>query len=155
VRSTARRPRFPEVSPFTNKETSKMNTLSTNPVRLRIACTLMAALFLISGIRKMLTWSATTGYFAKLGMPMAEVIMPLVILLEVGGSLALVFGWRMREIALILAAYTLITALVAHRFWDADPAQFNPQLNNFFKNIAMVGGFLLLIEPRPRKLASG
>ena len=125
-----------------------MTTHSTNPVKLRIACALMAALFLISGVRKMLTWSATTGYFATLGLPMAEVIAPLVILLEVGGSLALIFGWRMREVALILAIYTLMTALVAHRFWDADPAQFNPQLNNFFKNIAMVGGFLLLIEPR-------
>jgi len=131
-----------------------MTTHSTNPVKLRIACTLMAALFLISGVRKMLTWSATTGYFAKLGLPMAEVIVPLVILLEVGGSLALIFGWRMREVALILAVYTLMTALVAHRFWDADPAQFNPQLNNFFKNIAMVGGFLLLIGPRSPKLAS-
>ncbi|AMV48960.1 DoxX family protein [Paraburkholderia caribensis] len=125
-----------------------MNTLATHPARLRIACTLMSALFLISGIRKLLTWSATTGYFAKLGLPMAEAIVPLVILLEIGGSLALIFGWRQREIALMLAVYTLMTKFVAHRFWDADPAQFNPQLNNFFKNIAMVGGFLLLIEPR-------
>ncbi|MFM0060188.1 DoxX family protein [Paraburkholderia phytofirmans] len=130
-----------------------MNTLSTHPAKLRIACTLMAALFLISGIRKLITWSATVGYFAKLGLPMAEAIVPLVILIEIGGSLALILGWRMREIAAILAIYTLMTAFVAHRFWDADPAQFNSQLNNFFKNIAMVGGFLLLIEPRSRKLA--
>ncbi|CAH2793227.1 MAG: hypothetical protein PPHEINF_3712 [uncultured Paraburkholderia sp.] len=130
-----------------------MNTLAAQPARLRIACTLMAALFLISGIRKLLTWSATVGYFAKLGLPMAEAIVPAVILLEIGGSLALIFGWRMREIVAILAIYTLMTAFVAHRFWDADPAHFNPQLNNFFKNIAMVGGFLLLIEPRSRKQA--
>ncbi|WMY10175.1 DoxX family protein [Paraburkholderia phenoliruptrix] len=130
-----------------------MTTLAAQPARLRIACTLMAALFLISGIRKLLTWSATVGYFAKLGLPMAEAIVPAAILLEIGGSLALIFGWRMREIAAILAIYTLMTAFVAHRFWDAGPAQFNPQLNNFFKNIAMVGGFLLLIEPRSRKQA--
>ena len=130
-----------------------MTPLAAQPARLRIACTLMAALFLISGIRKLLTWSATVGYFAKLGLPMAEAIVPAVILLEIGGSLALIFGWRMREIAAILAIYTLMTAFVAHRFWDADPGQFNPQLNNFFKNIAMVGGFLLLIEPRSRKQA--
>ena len=130
-----------------------MTPLAAQPARLRIACTLMAALFLISGIRKLLTWPATVGYFAKLGLPMAEAIVPAVILLEIGGSLALIFGWRLREIAAILAIYTLMTAFVAHRFWDADPAQFNPQLNNFFKNIAMVGGFLLLIEPRSRKQA--
>ncbi|WP_120342863.1 DoxX family protein [Paraburkholderia fungorum] len=117
----------------------------------RIACTLMSALFLISGIRKLMTWSATAGYFAALGLPLPGVVVPLVILLEIGGPVVLIIGWRRREVAAILAVYTLLTAFVAHRFWSADPAQFNPQLNNFFKNIAMVGGFLLLIAAPARR----
>ncbi|QCP52673.1 DoxX family protein [Trinickia violacea] len=116
-----------------------------NRTQVRIACTLMSALFLISGIRKLLTWSATAGYFSALGLPFPAIVVPLVILLELGGAVALISGWRRREVASILAVYTLVTAFIAHRFWAADPAQFNPQLNNFFKNIAMVGGFLLLI----------
>ena len=44
-----------------------------------------------------------------------------------------------------LALFTLATAFTAHAFWSADAAQFAGQLNNFLKNVAMAGGFLLLI----------
>ncbi|WCM23032.1 DoxX family protein [Paraburkholderia bryophila] len=106
---------------------------------------LMSLLFLISGVRKLLTWSVTIAYFNKLGVPFAEFVVPLTILLEIGGGLALIAGWRLRDIAAVMALYTFATAFIAHRFWQADAAQFNGQLNNFFKNIAMVGGFLLLV----------
>lgn len=117
-------------------------------LKLRVARTMMSALFLIAGVRKVLTWSATVAYFSALGLPAAQWIVPLVILLEIGGGIALIAGWRIRELSVILAIYTFLTAFVAHRFWAVDPAQFNGQLNNFFKNMAMVGGFLLLIPSR-------
>jgi putative oxidoreductase len=98
---------------------------------------LMAVIFLVAGVRKLMTYGATLGYFAKLGIPLADVVLPLTIALEIGGGLLLIAG--------ALALFTLATAFAAHAFWAADAAQFNAQLNNFLKNVAMVGGFLLLI----------
>lgn len=109
---------------------------------------LMSALFLISGARKLMMWQATTAYFSAIGLPFSEILVPAVILVELGGAVALIFGWRVRDISIILAIYTLGTAFVAHRFWSVDAAQFNAQLNNFLKNIAIVGGFLLLMASR-------
>jgi putative oxidoreductase len=107
---------------------------------------LMASLFLVAGIRKLLTWKMMLAYFSGLGLPFPEIVLPLTIAVEIGGGVALIVGWRPRELSLILAAFTLFTALVAHRFWAADSAQFNNQLNHFFKNVALTGGFLVLFS---------
>ena len=72
-------------------------------------------------------------------------VLPLTIALEIGGGLLLVAGWRVKWVAGALALFTIATAFAAHAFWSADAAQFNAQLNNFLKNVAMAGGFLLLI----------
>jgi putative oxidoreductase len=105
---------------------------------------LMAAIFVLSGLRKALAFAGTAGYFAKLGLPAPEVITALVILIEVGGGLLLIAGWQLKPVALAMAAFTLATAFIGHAFWAAPPEQFGGQLNNFMKNVAMVGGFLLL-----------
>ncbi|MCI3206252.1 DoxX family protein [Pandoraea capi] len=110
-----------------------------------VARVLMSALFLIAGIRKIMAFKATVGYFAAIGLPFSEVVAVLVILIEAGGAIALILGWRLKPLALGLAIYTVATAFIGHRFWAADPAQFSGQLNNFFKNIAIAGGFLLLL----------
>jgi putative oxidoreductase len=106
---------------------------------------LMAVIFLVAGVRKLMAYGATLGYFAKLGIPLPDVVLPLTIALEVGGGLLLVAGWRVQWVAGALALFTLATAFAAHAFWAADAAQFTGQLNNFLKNVAMVGGFLMLM----------
>jgi putative oxidoreductase len=116
---------------------------------------LMASLFLVAGIRKLLTWKMTLGYFAGLGIPFPQLALPLSVVVEIGGSIALIAGWRLREVALVMAVFTLSTALAAHRFWAADPSQFNNQLNHFFKNVALVGGFLALYAGARRHSSSG
>ncbi|RQO45597.1 DoxX family protein [Variovorax sp. KBW07] len=122
-----------------------MNT-TTNPSPgwTLAARVLMAAIFLVAGVRKLLTYAATLGYFGKLGIPLADVVLPLTIALEIGGGLLLIAGWRVQWVAGVLALFTLATAFTAHAFWAADAAQFAGQLNNFLKNVAMVGGFVML-----------
>lgn len=113
---------------------------------------LMAVIFVVAGIRKLLAFGATTAYFAKLGLPMPEVVVALTIALELLGSIALIAGWHLRWVASALALFTLVAALLAHQFWTfSEPAVFNAQLNNFLKNVALVGGFLMVIlSTRPR-----
>lgn len=109
----------------------------------RIFRALMAALFILAGIRKIMNYAATIAYFEGLGLPLAGLVTPLVIALEIGLPLLFIKGWRLREVGIFLAIYTLATGFVAHQFWSAPDAQLGNQFNHFFKNVAISGGFLL------------
>ena len=107
-----------------------------------VARTLLAALFLIPGLRKLMATAATAGYFAKLGMPMPEVMVWVAIVIEVGCALLLILGWHARRAAWLLILFVAIATAMAHRFWEFDAAQYNNQLNHFLKNLAIIGGLL-------------
>lgn len=98
---------------------------------------LLAAIFLVSGVSKISTYAATAGYMATAGVP--TVLLPAVIALELGGSIAIVLGWQTRVAALALAAFSVIAGIVFHSHWQ-DPVQFIM----FMKNLAMAGGFAVL-----------
>jgi putative oxidoreductase len=102
---------------------------------------LMSLIFIISGWSKLVGYSGTQGYFASMGIPLPALVTPLVILIELGGGLALLFGFKARWAAGVLALFSIGTALIAHtNFADAN------QMNNFMKNLAMAGGFLLFVK---------
>jgi putative oxidoreductase len=106
---------------------------------------LMAIIFLIAGAGKAMGFATTVGYFAKLGIPMPEVVTIVSIIVELGGGLALLAGFRLLIVAPIMAAFTFGAALIAHQFWNVtDPAMHMAQMNNFLKNVAMVGGFVMV-----------
>lgn len=112
-----------------------------------VARGLLASIFLISGVRKALAFSAMSGMMAGKGFPMPDVFLALTIILEIGGGLLLVANWHARCAALALAAFTLVAGVIFHSFWhvwDAPPPQFNNELNHFLKNVAIVGGLLLV-----------
>jgi len=109
-----------------------------------VARALMAAIFLVAGVRKLMGYAGTLGYFGALGIPLPDVVLPLTILLELGGGAALLIGWRTNWVAMALGLFSLVSALLGHRFWAAEPAQFSNQLNHFLKNVAIAGGFLLV-----------
>ena len=105
---------------------------------------LLAALFLVAGTRKLMAVAGTAGYFGKLGFPMPEVLVWVVIVVEIGGALLLILGWHARKAAWLLMLFTLIATFAAHRFWEVDAAQYGNQLNHFLKNLAIVGGLLFV-----------
>lgn len=102
---------------------------------------LMSHIFIIAGFGKLTGFSGTVGYFASIGLPMPSLLVPLVILIELGGGLALLFGFKARWAAAILALFSIGSALIAHTNF-ADPGQ----MNNFMKNLAMAGGFLMFVR---------
>ena len=111
---------------------------------------LLASLFLVAGIRKLMAPAASAGYFAKLGFPMTDVLVWVVIAVEIGGALLLILGWKTRWAAYALAIFTVIATFAAHRFWEfGDAAQYAAQLNNFLKNLAVIGGMLILAATGP------
>lgn len=120
-----------------------MTTSFQNPLAL-VGRLLLALLFLPAGISKIAGFAGTTGYIASKGLPLPELGVVIAILVEVGGSLALIAGFRIRMAALALAGFTLVATFVFHNFWGVPADQAMVQQLMFYKNIAVVGGLLLL-----------
>src|SRR5579863_9052333 len=72
----------------------------------------LASLFLLSGLGKLGAYTATAGYMASQGVP--GWMLPPVIATEIGGSLAIIFGWHTRIAAFLLAGFTMLAALLFH-----------------------------------------
>src|SRR3954464_10455561 len=98
-------------------------TPNYHPAVTLIGRLLMAALFIIFGIRKVLAFGFYAGYFAKLGFPAPEVMVVLGLLVEIVGGSLLAIGWKTRWAAWALLAFTVIATFMAHRYWEFDGAQ--------------------------------
>lgn len=117
-----------------------LNQPATTNAALLIARILMCILFVWAGWGKLMGYDATAAYFAGLGVPMASIVTPLTILIEIGGGLLILVGFQTRAVALILAIFTVAAALLAHtKFGDTN------QAIHFTKNLAIAGGFLSLM----------
>jgi putative oxidoreductase len=103
---------------------------------------LIAAIFLVAGLGKITGYAGAQGYMAAMGVP--AVLLPLVIALEVGGSIAIILGYHTRLVAFLLAGFCIVSALIFHHALG-DRTQFVM----FMKNFAIAGGFLLLVARGP------
>lgn len=103
---------------------------------------LIAVMFVIGGIEKIGGYAGTQGYMAAMGVPGG--LLPLVIVLELGGGLAVLCGWQTRVAAFLLGGFSALTALIFH-------ANFGDQMQMimFMKNFAIAGGFLFLLAAGP------
>ena len=105
---------------------------------------LIVALFLPAGLGKISGFEGTLGYFASLGIPVPVFALVVTIVIEVIGSIALLVGFHTRLVAIVMAIFTLLAAVTGHAYWAAPAdAAFIAQLL-FFKNIAVMGGLLVL-----------
>jgi putative oxidoreductase len=111
---------------------------SVGPSAALVGRILIAALFVISGLSKIGGYAAAQGYMQSVGVPGA--LLPVVILLELGGGIAIILGLYTRLVALLLAGFSVLTGLLFHA-GSPDPVQ---QIM-FLKNIGLAGGFLLLV----------
>jgi putative oxidoreductase len=99
---------------------------------------LLAVLFLLSGFGKIGAYAGTAGYMSSVGVPSA--VLPVVIAIEILGALAIIVGWKTRVTAVLLAGFSLLTAVIFHNnFGD------QIQMIMFLKNVSIAGGFLLLV----------
>lgn len=103
---------------------------------------LLGVIFLLSGIGKIGGFAGVAGYMASKGLPAAQLLLVLTIIVEIGGGLSLILGWGARIGAIVLALFVLAAGLIFHQFWAADAATQANQFNHFMKNIAIMGGML-------------
>ena len=120
---------------------------------------MLALVFLISGYAKLhnfegtvifmeselLNFRGTAGFIASRVIPLTDILLALAIIIEIGGGLMLVVGWKARWAALAIFLFLIPATLIFHNFWAADAAQFQNQLNHFLKNVCILGGMLYVM----------
>jgi putative oxidoreductase len=101
---------------------------------------LLAALFLVAGFGKVMAPAGTIAYITSAGLPVPVLAYVVALIIELGGGVLLLIGYRTRLAAAVLGAFCIISALVFHRALG-DPNQ----LVNFLKNLAIAGGMLQVV----------
>lgn len=100
---------------------------------------LMSGLFIWSGYSKLTAAAATKAMFAKMGLPLPDILWLVIVIVELGGGLALLIGFQAQLTALVLCLWCIATALAAH----SNFADMNMKIQ-FMKNLAMAGGFVFI-----------
>lgn len=102
---------------------------------------LLAYIFIMAGYGKIgaEAYAGTQGYMNAMGVP--GMLLPLVILTELGGGILLLIGFQARLVSFLLAGFTLLSAILFH-YQPADQMQ----MIMFMKNLAIAGGLLLITQ---------
>ena len=107
---------------------------------LLIARVFLSSLMIVYGYFKLTGFAGATAYMGKLGLPAPALFRTLPVIIELGGGILLLVGCQTRLVALGLAVYTVVAALIAHRnFGDGN------QLAHFWKNMSIAGGMLAFV----------
>jgi putative oxidoreductase len=111
---------------------------------LTLAARLLATLFLIFGYRKLKDYSGTVSQMVQLGVPMPILAAAVATFMELPVAFAVAVGAFARPSALLMFFYTLGTALIGHRYWTVTGPDRVDGMDGFYKNLSIMGGFLLL-----------
>lgn len=112
---------------------------------------LLAILFLIFGLRKVRDYSGTVAQMVQLGVPTPVLAAVISIFMELPVAFTIAIGAFTRFSAALMALYTLGTALIGHRYWTVKGADYVDSLDGFYKDLSIMGGFLLLYITGPGK----
>ena len=108
-------------------------------------------LFVVFGWNKLTGFAGTVAYMASDGVPLPTVSAIIAVVMEFFVGIAIVIGFCTRPLALLLALYTLATAVIGHHYWTMLDGERMANMINFYKNISIVGGLLLLCVTGPGK----
>ncbi|MEE8484894.1 MAG: DoxX family protein [Nitrospinota bacterium] len=108
---------------------------------------LLSTIFIMSGAGKIFDWSGTAGYMAAYGMPAIPLFLIGAIVLEIGGGLSVLLGFKAKLGAIALLIFIIPVTLIFHNFLPiADPMAQKLQMIMFLKNLAIMGGLLLVVS---------
>jgi putative oxidoreductase len=101
---------------------------------------LIAIIFIWAGFGKLTGFEGAVGYAASAGMPMPSIGIVIAIIVELGGGILLLVGFKTKWVAAAIAIFAVAAAAVFHtNFADVE------QQINFFKNLAIAGGLLQIV----------
>jgi putative oxidoreductase len=106
---------------------------------------LMAVIFLFSGFGKITGFAGTAGFMTSKGLPMADALLVASIVIEIGGALMLILGYKAKLGAAALFLWMIPVTIVFHNFWAVPAGEQQIQMIMFMKNLAMLGGLLYIM----------
>jgi putative oxidoreductase len=117
---------------------------TVDDVVILVARLFLAALFLIFGCRKVRDFPGTVSQIEGDGVPVPVLAAVVSVIMELPVSFAIAVGAFTRPAALLMTLYTLGTSLIEHRYWTKKGPEFVGTMESFYKNLSIMGGFLLL-----------
>jgi len=107
---------------------------------------LIGSIFVVSGYAKITAVAAFAASLERRGVPFASTLAAIGACVEFFGGLAIVLGVEVRYTAALMVAFVIVATLISHRFWDIqEAAARQAQVTQFSKNVAIIGGFVMLL----------
>src|SRR5262249_43831114 len=104
----------------------------------------LSAIFLFSALGKITDWSKVSHTMDEKGLPLVPLLLAGALTFEILGGLSVLLGFYGRIGAVLLILFLIPTTLIFHNFWAAEPAQQMNQMQNFMKNVAILGGMFMV-----------
>lgn len=124
-----------------------LDFLDNSKYALLVGRVALALIYLIGGLTWLVTLSPPIDYIASKGFPAPALLGWLALVFKLGGAILVVLGYQARLGAVMLIAFTLVTAFGFNPFWVEG------QYITFMKEIAMIGGLLVLAAAGPGELS--
>jgi len=105
----------------------------------------ISQIFVIAGFSKLVDFHGALSTMTTAGVPYAEIMLVIAIVVELGGGLLLLFGWLTRLGALMLIVFVVLATYYFHSFWSFEAANKINQIYHFTKNVTIVGGLIYVL----------
>lgn len=114
---------------------------------------LMSIIFIMAGLNKITGYAGTAGYMDMMGVP--SILLPLVIILEIGGGILLLIGFKARLAAFLLAGFTLLSGILFHLLpsFGMEGMAAQNEMIHFMKNMAIAGGLGFVFANGPGRFS--
>ena len=116
----------------------------TEDVILLLGRVALGAIFVKSGIQKLMALGVFAATLASRGVPQSAVWAAIGATVECVGGILIVTGFKTRPASLLMITFVIVATAISHRFWEFADAARRAQESQFFKNLSIIGGFLLL-----------
>ena len=104
----------------------------------------LGAIFIKSGLQKLMALGAFAASLAGRGVPQSSTWAVIGATVEFVGGIMIVTGFRIRVASLLMILFVIVATGISHRYWEFADAARRAQESQFFKNLSIIGGFLLL-----------
>jgi putative oxidoreductase len=112
---------------------------------------LLSVIFILSGLGKLPHFHDVANMMGSKGIPLASVVLAITLLIEIGGGLMVLTGYKANYAALVIALWLIPVTLIFHHFWGIPAEQQQDQMIHFLKNVAIMGGLLILAYASPEQ----
>jgi putative oxidoreductase len=107
----------------------------------------ISAIFIITGVMHILHWHEKAAGLGAKGMPFPDFFLVCAVVLMIGGGILLLVGQHIHLAAIALLVFMVPTTLLYHNFWSFPAAEYQGQFIQFLKNLAIMGGLLMVLSP--------